>query len=366
MKIGIPILLTVVVLLAIAMVFTSGWERPPLATEQTGYRGTGMAQINNPRTVEAVRAMNTVPELVPAVPSEGTSAASTYKNVQVLGDLDTGEFDRLMTAITNWVSPQQGCAYCHKPGDLASDDLYTHKVARNMLVMTRHVNADWKQHVGDTGVTCYTCHRGQPVPADIWFTDTSHGKAYSGRKAGQNAPAATVGSTSLPGDPFTAFLSQPSESSNGANEILVQSTSALPAGNPHDIMETEWTYGLMMHVSQSLGVNCTFCHNSRSFFAWDGSTPKRTTAWNGIRMVRDLNGNFLTPLTEVFRRERLGPSGDAPKLNCATCHQGVNKPLHGASMLKDYPALGTAPPGDLPTAEHSTAEPAKRDSLERG
>lgn len=341
MKIGIPILLTIAVLLTIAMVFTSGWERPPLETEQTGYRGTGMAQIRNPRTAEAVRAINTVPAVVPAVPSKGTSAASTYNNVQLLGDLDTGEFERLMIAITNWVSPEQGCVYCHKPEDYALDDLYTHKVASNMLAMTRHVNAEWKQHVGNTGVTCYTCHRGQPVPADIWFTDTARGKAYSGRKAGQNAPAATAGSTSLPGDPFTAFLSQPNESSNGANAILVQSTTALPAGrNPQDIMQTEWTYGLMMHVSQSLGVNCTFCHNSRSFFAWDDSTPKRIAAWHGIQMVRDLNGNFLTPLTKVLPHQRLGPSGDAPKLNCATCHQGVEKPLYGASMLKDYPALG--------------------------
>ncbi len=37
-----------------------------------------------------------------------------------------------------------------------------------MLQMTRAINAQWKQHVADTGVTCYTCHRGQPVPAEVW------------------------------------------------------------------------------------------------------------------------------------------------------------------------------------------------------
>jgi len=27
---------------------------------------------------------------------------------------------------------------------------------------------------------------------------------------------------------------------------------------------------------------------------------------------------------------------------CATCHQGAYKPLYGANMLKDYPALAGA------------------------
>ena len=38
------------------------------------------------------------------------------------------------------------------------------------------------------------------------------------------------------------------------------------------------------------------------------------------------------------------------KVNCATCHQGVYKPLYGAPMAKDYPALLTlgAPSDGLP------------------
>jgi hypothetical protein len=38
-----------------------------------------------------------------------------------------------------------------------------------MLEMTRTINTDWKPHVKATGVTCYTCHRGQAVPAEVWF-----------------------------------------------------------------------------------------------------------------------------------------------------------------------------------------------------
>ena len=255
--------------------------------------------------------------------------------MQVLGDLSAGEFTRLMVAITSWVSPEQGCTYCHKEGEaLSSDALYTKVVARRMLQMTRTINADWKSHVADTGVTCYTCHRGQPVPANIWFENPGPQTAtgWAGNRAGQNYPAPQVAMASLPNDPFTPFLEQ-------KNNIRVIPTTALPEGNRQSIKQTEWTYGLMMHFSQSLGVNCTYCHNSRSFFEWDGSTPQRSTAWYGIRMVRAVNTDYLDPLQRTYPRNRLGPLGDAPKANCGTCHQGVFKPLFGANMLKDYPAL---------------------------
>ncbi len=56
-------------------------------------------------------------------------------------------------------------------------------------------------------------------------------------------------------------------------------------------------------------------------------------------MVRELNQTFISPLKPVFRQERLGPLGDVPKLNCATCHGGQPKPFGGAQLLKDYPEL---------------------------
>jgi photosynthetic reaction center cytochrome c subunit len=86
-------------------------------------------------------------------------------------------------------------------------------------------------------------------------------------------------------------------------------------------------------------VNCTFCHNTRSVAQWDTSTPNRVHAWYGIRMVRDLNQDYMTPLTSTFPRNRLGILGDAPKINCATCHNGANKPLNGANVIEPYPEL---------------------------
>ena len=62
-------------------------------------------------------------------------------------------------------------------------------------------------------------------------------------------------------------------------------------------------------------------------------------------MVRDLNNNFLDPLHDVYPVGRLGTAlGDAPKVFCATCHNGVYKPLFGVSMVGSFPELrGPAP-----------------------
>lgn len=336
-----------------AVLFATGCERPRPDTEQQGYRGTGMVAVSNPRIVAERASLNVVPAPQPAlVPVEGTPLArDVYQNIQVLTDLDVAEFTRLMLAITEWVSPEQGCAYCHNEANLADDSKYTKVVARRMIEMNRHVNMEWESHVKQTGVTCYTCHRGQPVPANIWFADpgprTARGMA--GDRAQQNAAAASVKLASLPYDPFTPFLLQD-------QPIRVESTTALPNdGNPATIKGTEWTYGLMIHMSDGLGVNCTHCHNTQHFSSWNGAPPARVTAWHGIRLVRALNNDYVVPLTGSFPANRLGPTGDVAKINCATCHQNAAKPLNGQSMIGDYPELARIkPPPPPPVIETPT------------
>jgi len=308
-------------------------ERPPVEMVQRGYRGTGMDQVYNPRIAATQVALNAVPEALPPAPADGPTAGQTLQNVKVLGDLSIAEFTRTMQAITNWVAPKEGCGYCHNLQNLADDSKYQKVVARRMIEMTRHVNADWKAHVAGTGVTCWTCHRGNNVPQQTWFRAPAQKGTFAGNRAGQNAPAKSVAYASLPNDPFTPFLA-------GGDEIRVIGAGALPPpDHGKSVQQAEWTYGLMMHMSQSLGVNCTYCHNSRSFQSWDQSTPQRATAWHGIRMVRDLNTAYLEPLAPSFPPNRLGPGHDAAKVSCATCHQGAFKPLYGAAMAASYPGL---------------------------
>ena len=320
---------------------TGCWERPPIDTYQRGYRGTAMVEINNPRDIKKQAAANVAPVASPAAPEGGPAANTVYKNVPVLGNLSLGEFTRTMVSLTAWVSPVEGCTYCHKPGEgMESDSLYTKVVARKMLQMTQTINAENKNHVGATGVTCYTCHRGKHIPDEVWFTppQAKTAKLMMGGDGLQNKPAYNVGLMSLPSDGLTPFLSQ-------AMEIRTAGQTALPMKgekkNLHTTKQTEWTYSLMVHMSEGLGVNCTYCHNTRSFSSWETSTPQRVTAWHGIRMTRNLNNNYMEPITSVFPDSRKGPTGDVAKINCATCHQGAYKPLYGAQMAKDYPALLT-------------------------
>ncbi len=324
--------------LLLVVLLLVGCERFPMDAVQHGYRGTGMVQVYNPRILEKQDALNTAPVALPAAPADGPKAKTLYKNVQVLGDLSGGEFVRLMTAMTTWVAPQEGCVYCHNPANFAEDTKYTKVVARKMIEMTRTINSDYKNHVAQTGVTCYTCHRGNPVPAQVWFTlpEQNKGADFIGDLAGQNTPGKLVNLSSLPTDPLTPFLLED-------KPIRVNGTTALPSGNRQSMKQAEWTYGLMTHMSNSLGVNCTYCHNTRSFSSWENNPPQRVTAYHGIRMARDLNNTYMKPLTETFPDNRKGASGDVAKISCATCHQGAYKPLYGYSMLKDHPELAATP-----------------------
>lgn len=326
------------------------WEAPPMESEQVGFRGVGMWQTTNPDVTDELVALNQVPAALPATPVvEGAPKASdVYQNVQVLGDLSVGEFTRTMAAITAWVSPEQGCAYCHEGANFAEDKLYTKVVSRRMMQMTQTINSQWSDHVGDTGVSCYTCHRGKNVPEYIWFTQDGppHAGGMAANSYQQNNVAENAAYSSMLSDPFSPYLT------GEPDKIRIAHQNALPLkgqNNNESMQQLERTWSLMMHMSDSLGVNCTFCHNTRNFSSWEQSPPARTTAWHGLKMVPAINNDYMEPLQPVYPEHRLGSTGDAPKAGCNTCHQGVNKPLYGVSMLDDYP-VWKAPLNDEATS----------------
>lgn len=358
----IPRALAVPAAAALALAAAACGDHPPVDTVPTGFRGTGMVQVYNPRRVQeridSVAAA--IPADLPAIPqpapgqaavSQQQSGPSPWKNVQVLTDVSPAELTRTMVAMTGWVAPQQGCNYCHvvRGGvtDFASDSIYTKVVARQMLRMTREINGQWRNHVANTGVTCYTCHGGNPVPRNVWyFTDRNQ--------------------------PLRHYLDR--------QDVRVQSAGFVPSdANRSSIKQTEYTYALMLSMSRALGVNCTYCHNSPRWGSWEESTPQRLTALRGIRMVRELNNGYLLPLQPVFPAQRLGPHGDVPKIQCATCHNGVYKPLYGRAMAHAYPALyaqaapptpavvpGTGAGGDgVPTIPADSARRAAGDTTAR-
>jgi len=303
---------------------------------QVGYRGTAMEQTyrhdNLMAKVDSIK-------LPTPLPPAGASPPGPlpWKNVQVLNDISVAEFNRTMIAFSTWVAGTGNCAYCHNVANFASDTandgkpLYTKLVARRMIQMNRNINGNWYAHVKNTGVTCYTCHRGKPLPQGLWFyTNGFQLQRHYLDRDGARVVSATM------------------EPSNQ---------------NRSSVKQTEWTYALMINMSQSLGVNCTYCHNSRQFASWDQAPPARVTAYYGILMARELNTQYLAPLQTVFPASRLGKMGDAPKLQCVTCHGGAYKPLYAAKMAKHYPAVWGRPswegvPFASLTPTDSTAAPA--------
>jgi photosynthetic reaction center cytochrome c subunit len=234
MSFGLRVSLALLAFLGLILVVTS-FQAPPVDAIQRGYRGLGMVEMLHPATVKAQLAANTVPAPFASVPAVGPKASAVYKNVQVLGDLPVAQFTRLMAAITTWVAPTQGCAYCHE-SNLASDNLYTKVVARRIIQMVQHINTDWSTHVAQTGVTCFTCHRGQPVPSNIWFNNpgNAHFTGMAETQMGVAGATPVAGETSLPFDPYTPFLEQD-------NGIRVIGPTALPTGNRQSIKQAEWT-----------------------------------------------------------------------------------------------------------------------------
>ena len=326
--------ITLLTVTAVTVPLLAACELAPKTSAQNGYRGTGMDTIK----VSAKAAAEEVPAPPYTPPgTDGPRAGSIYQNLKVLGDVSDEQFNYTMAAITQWVAPGEGCNYCHNPANMASDEKYTKVVARQMLQMTRNVNANWNDHVGQTGVTCWTCHRGNAIPKEYWSLPASDPRTIAGNKHGQNAPVSNAAYSSLPNAAVALYLMG---GTNPNDNIRVVSTTAHPSPkNRLSTKEAEYSYAMMMHVSQALGVNCTYCHNAQSFQSWATSNPPRQTAWYGVRMVRDINSKYITPLAPVFPANRKGEGGDPFKVNCATCHQGQNKPMGGAQMAKDYPAL---------------------------
>ncbi len=335
----------VVVAAFVGLAFT--FEGLPIHGTQVGFRGTGMIVGYNPRFQQREIELNRLEvPFPPAVPA-GRTAEAAYKNIQVLKDVDANEMLRLMAAMSTWLAPSIGCSYCHSAVNMADDKVYTKNISRHMLEMTRYINTNWKSHVGAAGVTCNTCHRGNGVPANVWFIAPPPGgtSRIAATDVGQNVPAPLAGESALPYDPFTPFMLQ-------AAPIRVIPTTALPTQAVRaSINQTDWTYALMIHYADSLGVSCVFCHNTRAFEEWDQGTPNRLTAWYGQEMVRDLNHAFMVPITGIFPAGRRGPYGDVAKVNCATCHQGAYAPFYGASNLAAYAELR----GPAPTRSASVA-----------
>jgi photosynthetic reaction center cytochrome c subunit len=310
----------------------------PFATDQmqTGPRGTGMHVSEFVTDLAVYPGVEGFYTSEPIVPAEGAAVIGKMPGVPPsLVNLTPENYDRLLTAMREWT----GIPDLLAPGN----DSYQTQVAYSMIEMTQNINQNWIGHVqanAEVGVTCYTCHRGQAVPNNVWFKVSPVNSNVAGWSANQNRVTMVSNFTSLPSDYLETYLLA-DESGNYAN-IAVHDLESRVQQQPGDplIQQTERTYAFMNYFANSLGVNCVFCHNTRAFYDPSQVTPQWATASLGIAMVQETLAQYILPLQDVLPAERLGPVyADVPKLACRTSHQGEQQPLNGLNVIRNWPEL---------------------------
>ena len=90
------------------------------------------------------------------------TAEQVYKNIQVFKGVPASQLEGDMAFITGSLGVK--CNYCHVNG-FDKDDKPTKLTARKMIQMVFDLN---KGNFNGTGaVSCYTCHRGKPLPIAV-------------------------------------------------------------------------------------------------------------------------------------------------------------------------------------------------------
>lgn len=99
---------------------------------------------------------------------ENAPAESVWKNVTGFKGMPAG---RLLRVMEMGFSKGLGvnCLHCHHANDYASDDKRAKRVARDMMALSRTVNASLREvkelQSKEPAINCTTCHRGELKPA---------------------------------------------------------------------------------------------------------------------------------------------------------------------------------------------------------
>ena len=268
---------------------------PRWTSIQRGYRGLGMDQIVNPRRLEDKLAAEQDPGPAADRRPGRHAGPEVYENVKVLGDLDSrrvhpadGRDHGLGGAAAGLhLLPRRGRAT--SPPTRSTPRWWRGGCSR----WSRNINGDWQTHVH--GHRRHLLHL-PPRPARARRMSGSTIRAAAARPAcsatmrARTTRSAGPATRSLPYDPFTPFLEQDN------NIRVVADDGRCPAPTTSRSSRPSGPTRLMIHFSTSLGVNCTYCHNSRA------SSPGTRAPAALHRLVRHPDG--------ARRQQRL------PQLRC--------------------------------------------------
>jgi photosynthetic reaction center cytochrome c subunit len=297
-------------------------------------------------------------------------------NVQVLAGLSSAE---VWTYMVQYVSGGLGvgCQYCHDINNFAADTYPQKVAARNMLYMVSDVNSqfivdlpNWRGNY----VQCATCHNGQPNNLE------AVGEQFV--KSIPNIPV-TVDPLDEQGVPILDPALKPAAISEpvGLQDAVLYYIYNYQVWKPFDPAVPESGRGslaltkdggrtqdqvtinqnVMNYQSWSLGVGCTYCHNSRNFVDYElnaaGNLANPVYGYNKLKAQRMMQlttylaenwptygaiAKTAVPTTleggaSRFSYQTLGDGQIYNVPGCYTCHKGVNIPRASINQA-DIPA----------------------------
>ncbi|MBK7894495.1 MAG: photosynthetic reaction center cytochrome c subunit [Anaerolineaceae bacterium] len=211
------------------------------------------------------------------------------QNVQVLTGMTTSEIWSFMTTYVAG-GMKVDCTYCHNVANFAADgaeigdDVVAARKdnARQHLQMVADLNQNWLTQLADiegkqpsgAQIICATCHLAEPLP--VAWPENLHALPDEYR---------------LPLDDLDVLLV------TGNLDVSLDAV--------------QYNQHTMYHMSESLGVGCTHCHNSRYFPDWE--QPAKYYALTMLQMSQYIRENYQDSM-----------NGQEP--SCFLCHRNQVRP----------------------------------------
>jgi hypothetical protein len=138
-----------------------------LADCTTAKKAAGANAGSGPDPVAADRAVQLEKARQAIAGKTGQSGDAVYQNLKLLNKQTAG---RVLEIMDIWgAALGVSCDHCHVSNEWASEVKKEKEITRQMVAFTTEVNRQLEQMAalgGEvTGVSCYTCHRGEARPA---------------------------------------------------------------------------------------------------------------------------------------------------------------------------------------------------------
>lgn len=303
-------------------------------------------------------------------------------NVQVLAGMSSAQ---IWTYMQQYVSGGLGvgCQYCHDLNNFAADTYPQKIAARNMLYLVGDLNANYVVDLPNwrgNYVQCATCHNNQPNNLET-----------VGLQFINSVPPIdiTVDPLDANGQAITDPALKPAEIQNPLKlqDAILYYIYNYQVWKPFDPADPESGRGslaltyeggrtqeqvtinqnVMNYQAWSLGVGCTYCHNSRNFTAYELNAPSNlvnaASGYNKLKaqqmmlMTTWLQANWATYGAIAKDAVPSALEGGASKYSyrtiggqiynvpgCYTCHQGYN--ANGISVPRAAINQADIPTGD--------------------